>query len=81
MSSLILTDLILKMISQLSALFLNDAKIAQTSRVSVLPFTEQMGLLAQRGLLMRLTLRQEDAVVEKPQLLRDPMSSNASSAI
>ena len=59
-------DLILKMISQLSTLFLNDAKIAQTRQVFLLPFSEQMGLLAQQGLLIRLTLRQEDAVVKRP---------------
>ena len=48
MSTLIFGDLILKMIFQLSTLFLRKAKITQASWVSLFPFPEQTKLLAQQ---------------------------------
>lgn len=66
MSSLILGDLILKVISQLSALFLNDATTAKHCESLCCPLQNRRGFLAQQGLSMCLTSMQEDPVVETP---------------
>lgn len=59
-----LGDLILKVISQLRALPLNDATTAKHCESLCCPLQDRRGLLAQQGLSMGLTSRQEDPVVK-----------------
>lgn len=59
MSSLMLGDLILKAISQLRALSLNDATAAKHCESLCCPLQDRQGLQAQQGLSMGLTSRQK----------------------